>query len=433
MYHHVVPPLPLARRQLAPANQVVAAVGTRSTMEPVNTLYANFLLLGAAHGLFLAVALVNVKSGNALAHRLLALLTLAFAADLGVDYLMRTRYLLLFPKLILVEAVTNFLYGPLTYLYVRVLTSAKEFRFSGKTWAHFLPFAVSILLVIPFFLQSDSQVIAQIYDDAGVDNLGLWVLGLLLVEIAPIPVIGVYIWLSVKLTYRHSRIIREQFSFIERISLKWLRNLLIALGTLYALYVFAIFFADSLGVGEPAESALSLMMVIVIYTMGYMGIRQPAIFGHGESRTTLDIEPTDAQASSPAQSAPKKYQKSALDADMSSALLHELQRHMANEKSYLDSTLTLAQLAAQLQISPNYLSQVINEQTGSNFFDYINQHRVAAAKERLRESTQSSILSIAMDAGFNSKSAFYTAFKQHTDMTPSQFRKSAVTTSIPRA
>ena len=396
-------------------------------MEPANTLFSTFLLLGAAHGLFLALALVNVRSGNPLAHRLLALLTLTFAADLGIDFLLQSRYLLLFPKLILVEAVTSFLYGPLAYLYVRVLTATEEFRFSGKTWVHFLPFALSVLAVIPFALQSDSQVIAQVYEDAGVDNLGLWAIGLLLVEIVPIPQIGIYIWLSVRLIGRHSRNIREQFSFVERISLRWLRNLLIALGVLFALYVFALLFAGFLGIGEQAETTLSVMMVTVIYAMGYMGIRQPAIFAHGGSGTTSVTEPVAAPAGDRAEPVRKKYQKSALDADMSSALLAELQRHMAEARPYLDSTLTLTQLAGQMRISPNYLSQVINEQTGSNFFDFINQHRVEAAKERLREPGQSNILNIAMDAGFNSKSAFYTAFKQHTDMTPGQFRKSTGT------
>ena len=396
-------------------------------MEPANTLFSTFLLLGAAHGLFLALALVNVRSGNPLAHRLLALLTLTFAADLGIDFLLQSRYLLLFPKLILVEAVTSFLYGPLAYLYVRVLTATEEFRFSGKTWVHFLPFALSVLAVIPFALQSDSQVIAQVYEDAGVDNLGLWAIGLLLVEIVPIPQIGIYIWLSVRLIGRHSRNIREQFSFVERISLRWLRNLLIALGVLFALYVFALLFAGFLGIGEQAETTLSVMMVTVIYAMGYMGIRQPAIFAHGGSGTTSVTEPVAAPAGDRAEPVRKKYQKSALDADMSSALLAELQRHMAEARPYLDSTLTLTQLAGQMRISPNYLSQVINEQTGSNFFDFINQHRVEAAKERLRQPGQSNILNIAMDAGFNSKSAFYTAFKQHTDMTPGQFRKSTGT------
>lgn len=392
-------------------------------MEPANTLYSSFLLVGAAHGLFLALALVNVKSGNTIAHRLLALLTLTFAADLGIDFLLQSRYLLLFPKLIVVEVVTSFLYGPLAYLYVQALTSTEEFRFAPKKWIHFLPFALSILLVIPFLMQSNSEVIAQVYEDAGPGNLGLWVIGLALVQVVPIPQIGIYITLSVRQLMRHSRNIRDEFSFIERISLIWLRNLLIALGILYLLYVFALFLAGMLGVSEQAETALSLMIVFVIYAMGYMGLRQPVIFSH--DRSIMVSETDDVPITAPAVAARKKYQKSALDADMSRALLAELQGHMADAKPHLDSTLTLTQLAGQLRISPNYLSQVINEQTGSNFFDFINRHRVSEAQQLLRKSPQTGILNIAMDAGFNSKSAFYTAFKEHTDMTPSQFRKSS--------
>ena len=106
-------------------------------------------------------------------------------------------------------------------------------------------------------------------------------------------------------------------------------------------------------------------------------------------------------------------------------LLKELEELMATERPYLDSKLTLAQLADLLGISSNYLSQVINQQTGRNFFDYINSHRVNAAKEILADPARArvGVLTIAMDSGFNSKSAFYDAFKQHANMTPSQYRQ----------
>jgi AraC-like DNA-binding protein len=141
-----------------------------------------------------------------------------------------------------------------------------------------------------------------------------------------------------------------------------------------------------------------------------MGLRQPTIF------TQQD------------QAAPEKpkYERSALDDESSKMLLQELKNLMATERPYLDSRLTLAQLAEQLRISSNYLSQIINQQTGSNFFDYINSHRVEAAKEILADPARArvGVLTIAMDSGFNSKSAFYTAFKHHANMTPSQYRQS---------
>jgi len=71
------------------------------------------------------------------------------------------------------------------------------------------------------------------------------------------------------------------------------------------------------------------------------------------------------------------------------------------------------------------LSQVINENIGKSFFDFVNEYRVRETKKALADSRseQFSILGIAMDAGFNSKSAFYTAFKKYTGMTPSQFKE----------
>jgi AraC-like DNA-binding protein len=86
----------------------------------------------------------------------------------------------------------------------------------------------------------------------------------------------------------------------------------------------------------------------------------------------------------------------------------------------------LPQLAEQLGLSPNYLSQVINERLEQNFFDFINWYRIEEAKHRLASPVgeRDNIITLALDAGFNSKSAFYTAFKKHTAMTPSQYKKS---------
>ena len=396
-------------------------------MAPASTLYSSVLLLGAAHGVFLAIALVNVKGGNAVARRLLAFLTLVLASDLGVDFLYETRYLIGFPKLIYCEEVANFLYGPLAYLYVRALTIGDDFRVDGKTWLHFLPFVFSVALLIPFLSLSNSETVGLIYFDADVSSrLGLWILGGIAVQLLPIPIIATYIVLSIRQLRAHSRIIRDRFSSIERISLVWLRNLLVALGTLYGLYVFALLLPGLIGTDATAERTLDLATIVVIYTMGYLGMRQPNIFSGQQAEPAVNTPAAGSPAEEASQSQPKKYQKSALDQEMSRALMEDLEVHMATEKPYLDSDLTLAQLAQQLSISTNYLSQAINEQTGSNFFDYINRHRAAAAREMLADPgrARSSILTIAMDAGFNSKTAFYGAFKKHLGQTPRQFRVS---------
>ena len=98
---------------------------------------------------------------------------------------------------------------------------------------------------------------------------------------------------------------------------------------------------------------------------------------------------------------------------------------METKKPYLQGDLVLPQLAQQLGISANYLSQVINEQLKVNFYDFINGYRVEDAKRLMKNAGQKNIniLKIAFDSGFNSKSAFYTAFKKVTSMTPTQYRK----------
>ena len=82
------------------------------------------------------------------------------------------------------------------------------------------------------------------------------------------------------------------------------------------------------------------------------------------------------------------------------------------------------ELAATLKVSSNHLSQAINEQSSLNFYDFVNGYRIEAAKQQLteRDPKRYTILGLALDSGFNSKSAFYKGFKKHTGMTPTAFR-----------
>ncbi|WP_109302106.1 helix-turn-helix domain-containing protein [Aquimarina sp. AU474] len=103
----------------------------------------------------------------------------------------------------------------------------------------------------------------------------------------------------------------------------------------------------------------------------------------------------------------------------------ELEFIMKEEKIYLDSNLGLENISKRLQISSNYLSQLINKLVGSNFSDYINSHRVEEVKSKLKDPDFSNytILGIAMESGFNSKSPFYSAFKKHTGISPKEYKQ----------
>jgi AraC-like DNA-binding protein len=122
---------------------------------------------------------------------------------------------------------------------------------------------------------------------------------------------------------------------------------------------------------------------------------------------------------------PAKYISSPLTEELKNSYLDKLINYMNSERPFLNPDISINQLAQELQISPKYLSQIINEKLNKNFFDLINSYRIEEAKKMLMEDTEErlTILTILYDTGFNSKSSFNTAFKKHTQLTPSQYKK----------
>ncbi len=404
-------------------------------MQPVYSLFSIILLVGAAHGLFLTLTLINIRDGRGSGRLFLALLTFVFAIDLGHEFLYQSHYLLNVPILGYIDPVLNLLYGPSFYLYVRALTKGAVFNFSRKQWLHILPFIFAVLICLGLPELNAEQFEHFLYNDGEVTSNNESLIKLIVSRIAMASVIsiGCYLYFSIRIIIIHTRLVRQQFSSIEKVTLNWLRNLLIALSVLYSFLLFDGFFSDLIDDHNNLNNLLYLMIVAVIYTMGYMGMRQPAIFTNRESVSDLQLvepltESTETLIKIPNISDEIKYKTSALDFDMSSVLKEELQKHMKIERPFLNSQLTLHELAKQLSISPNYLSQVINEQLQMNFFDFINEYRVVEAKSILSQESlkKTSIISTAYDSGFNSKSAFYAAFKKHVGTTPTEYKKTTV-------
>jgi AraC-like DNA-binding protein len=132
-----------------------------------------------------------------------------------------------------------------------------------------------------------------------------------------------------------------------------------------------------------------------------------------EPATLLDNDSTD------------KYAKSGLNDAQLDKYKDELTKLMLDEKAYLNSALTLPKLSTLVNCPVNHLSQVINAGFGMSFFDYLNSYRVDEAKRILRRGTYPPpvILTVAFEVGFNSNSAFYSAFKRSSGQTPAQYRR----------
>ncbi|MBC2846677.1 helix-turn-helix domain-containing protein [Winogradskyella flava] len=150
-------------------------------------------------------------------------------------------------------------------------------------------------------------------------------------------------------------------------------------------------------------------MSVAIYWLGYLGIYK---FGIAEDRKNIRLQ-TSASMNSP---------KTDVTRNKHVLAFEEL---LKINRIYLDPNLTLDSVATNLNISSGHLSRIIKTELNTNFSDYINSYRVDQAKAYLKnpEFSKYTITAIGLEAGFNSKSAFYTAFKKATNKTPLAFKK----------
>jgi AraC-like DNA-binding protein len=124
----------------------------------------------------------------------------------------------------------------------------------------------------------------------------------------------------------------------------------------------------------------------------------------------------------------KKYIGSTLNDKQKIVLLEKLEKIIQYDKIFINEKLSLDDVAVRLNTNTNYISQIINETYNKNFYNFINSYRVEEAKKLLTiaENEKFSILGIAQSVGFVSKSAFNVAFKRVTGLTPSEYKKSAI-------
>lgn len=119
----------------------------------------------------------------------------------------------------------------------------------------------------------------------------------------------------------------------------------------------------------------------------------------------------------------RKYKKTLFSKDELNGYIQQLESIMSNEKPFLDQDLTLRHLAELLELPPNYVSQLLNEGLKKNFSEYINSFRLETFKGKIQDPSQKhlTILALAYDSGFNSKTVFNTFFKKNMGITPKAY------------
>jgi AraC-like DNA-binding protein len=305
--------------------------------------------------------------------------------------------------------------GPLFFYYVYTLTTSKR-----------IPALVYALTLLPFLLYAIHFLyyywIVFPHHDVHVANGLLYINGalpvtwtffvFLLVASDPFYLVWFY-WLLKKYRYRST----QSVSNLDQINLNWL-NMVFYLWAMPVLVLVPVLIF-SIGQHWFSSSWVAMLLqvayLIFIFLLGFYGFKQAAVF------SDADEKPVVAGDKKPA-----SYERSGLTKEQATVYHARLLELMNDKQFYLEGELTAHQLALQLDLSPNHLSQVINQLEGKSFFDFINGYRVEEVKRKMADSRYRNftLLAIALESGFNSKTSFNTVFKKITGQTPSQYYKS---------
>ena len=378
-----------------------------------------FYLAGIIITFFLAVLLAG-KKGKSEADKILTAWLIMTGFHLTMFYLYLSGNYIKFPWLLGLHLPLPLVHGPFLFLYTTALTQVRKIKAVGLI--HFAPVLVTYALMFQFFrLPADQKVWVYQHGGSGYK----WLTDLVFIAIIASGVI--YVILSFLNLRQHKVNIENQFSNTARINLNWLRYLIYGTSAIWIVILVGL-----------NDIYIFGTVVLYVFFIGYFGIRQVGIF----SNKPLIVEPAksllgkDVNAGSEIKNqlqtaahvsnepdTKRKYQKSSLTAAEAGRIYNQLHQLMLKEKLFKDPELNLGQLAGNLNVHSNVLSQVINSFENKTFYDYINGLRIEEFKTLVADpqSSQYTLLSLAFECGFNSKTAFNRNFKKTTGLSPSEY------------
>jgi len=366
------------------------------------------LYIGIAQTLFSGI-IIALKKPRTIANQILAAWLLIICVEMVIMLINETWFELYTVKIL------PYTYGPMLLLYAKWITTENP-KFNLRYLWHFAPFFIFLIASLVYI---DERVMDGTHGYLVIDR---FVSFRIVYGITFFISITAYSVATFVVIYRHQKRLKQLVSFSsEKITLKWLLGLSITFYTGYV--VMFIFGGVDIMVGfmpfDPYELSF-ISLTLLTFLFGVFGFHQPSIFeevvwykGHEDPIELVpDSEPDSI-----------KYQRSGLKQENVADLVNKIRKYMVIKKPFLDRDLSIYDLSDQLKISRHTLSEVINEHMGMNFYNLVNEYRVKEVKKRMKSDKyrQLTILAIAYDSGFNSKSSFNTIFKEKTGQTPSQY------------
>ncbi len=357
---------------------------------------------------FLLIAKKEVSTSD----KILAVWMFLFGLHLFSFYLHYLGYWDIYPHLSGLHHPFPLLHGPFLYLYI-LFSIRSDQRFNWQNYLHFAPALLFYIYMIPFLFFYSAEKKLMVNHGVIDDYSGFITFSIFAFIISAIG----YAIASYRLVNKHNELASQNFAYREDIDLNWLRTFIWGMGFTFAAATLFIVMEEGIGVEFGFNTDLVFYMLIITFVLflGYSGIRHRNIFSDHPGIENRIVQPKPAG----------EYERSGLKEEDANLFHQSLIELMKTAKPYLEPKLSLGALADELNISVNHLSQVINQYEEKNFFDFVNTYRVEEFKQRALDPANNnySILAIALDSGFNSKSSFNNVFKKLVGVTPSQYMK----------
>lgn len=378
----------------------------------MNQLNIFILAFGALQGVLLSAFMLGKKTYRT-AHLFLLLFLLTLLLQVVLKIATKMWVMEHLPVVYLISYELPFLYGPLLFFFVQTTTGGRAFAFKKDLW-HFIPFLFfgfadfilhttdNILIYRMFDIKQSYVFYGQIISLAG------------------------YHWYCFRSLQQQTR----SGNTVQQEKMQWLRRHTLLSAFVTFSIAIGLFLMYTVYPRYMEARFLFAAITIYIYWVSYEVIRRPDLFrvspAHIPDTSQAGYQPPVPDASARIEP-PKKYHNSTLKAADIDEILASLHKVMQQQRPYLEPELSIDTLAALVGTNRHNLSQAINERLQKNFYDYLNEYRVRAARAHLADpgNDHLKIAAIAYDAGFNSLSTFNDVFKKLTGHTPSAFRSLA--------
>jgi len=394
-------------------------------MENLHFDFITLLLFSGIINGVLIIVLILARRPLSKTQKILLALIIFLVYDLLVYTYTYNKLFYKFPWLLSTNLFIPFIYSPLIYLYTRYKTLNQP-PGPKVMFLMFIPaFIVFLFSVWLNFIPQNEKIL--FYFNARSRENGI---------INTLTVIIHFQWifytvLNFKMLVDFRKRIKDCFSNQEKKNLAWLLKINLFIFIIWS-FAFALLVTEILGFSKVAYSAdkayyIYLLVAIFIFVLGFFGVIHNLPVLSQQTEKDFIMVDTNKEFNKDFPDSKNKYKRSGLTDEVAKEYLERLLYFMEENKPYLENDISLAQLASRIEISPNHLSEILNSKLNKNFFDFINNYRIIEVKKRLldKDFDNFTILAVAYDCGFSSKTTFNTLFKKHTGKTPSQYRLSS--------